>query len=458
MCIHQRKIVNKYTGKDLFVSCGHCPACLQRKAALRANRIRMAYKTGYLCFFVTLTYDNYFVPYVKRCELNLSKIPIYRDYDFRMVGKGQSEFVRVPRLNGQPIGFIDNPSLRDFRKFSYKHLVGRSKDCIGVCFYPDVQKFLKKLRINYERKFNKRLDVRYFACSEYGGHSQRPHFHLLIYVPTCLEGWIRTAVSEAWTYGNRVPTGRYVEIARDAAGYVASYVNSCSGLSDFYALSEVRQKHSYSKGFGTDVDFFSLPSLLQKIRGGNLEYSKEARVGGQLVHVDLLVPSYVINRYFPRFKGFSRIDPSELSSIIVHSGRLCEYRRDIDYTDEDIRSIKVRLKHCIQKFVNETGLTSYDYSYYYAAVWRLYSSCLLRRSLVSEDDWSEHYVNNLDIVTGFVSADFGSLVKSKDDFVLDVNMFKKVVRQTADLTDLYFRMSKQKDVVNTVMSAQGVMV
>lgn len=41
--------------------------------------------------------------------------------------------------------------------------------------YSDVQKFLKRLRTNSGQKF------RYFAASEYGDRTQRPHYHLIIY-------------------------------------------------------------------------------------------------------------------------------------------------------------------------------------------------------------------------------------------------------------------------------------
>ena len=40
MCTNQREIVNKYTGHRLYVKCGHCPACLQEKAAYRVSRIK----------------------------------------------------------------------------------------------------------------------------------------------------------------------------------------------------------------------------------------------------------------------------------------------------------------------------------------------------------------------------------------------------------------------------------
>ena len=40
MCVNQYLTHNIYTGRDLYVKCGKCPACLQEKAAHRLSRIK----------------------------------------------------------------------------------------------------------------------------------------------------------------------------------------------------------------------------------------------------------------------------------------------------------------------------------------------------------------------------------------------------------------------------------
>lgn len=42
----------------------------------------------------------------------------------------------------------------------------------------DVQKFLKRFRINWLRMYGHQLNLRYFACAEYGSKYGRPHYHL----------------------------------------------------------------------------------------------------------------------------------------------------------------------------------------------------------------------------------------------------------------------------------------
>lgn len=45
----------------------------------------------------------------------------------------------------------------------------------------DLQKFLKRFRINWYRMYSQQLDLRYFAVGEYGRQHCRPHYHLLFW-------------------------------------------------------------------------------------------------------------------------------------------------------------------------------------------------------------------------------------------------------------------------------------
>ena len=46
----------------------------------------------------------------------------------------------------------------------------------GAC-----QRFMKRLRINYERLTGKKSTIRYFICAEYGSKTKRPHYHALLW-------------------------------------------------------------------------------------------------------------------------------------------------------------------------------------------------------------------------------------------------------------------------------------
>ena len=82
MCTNTRLIRNAYTGKAVRVSCGKCEACRQQKAALRANRIRNHSRFGYVSLFVTLTYSNDYLPYIRRCQLQSHDLYNIEPVDF----------------------------------------------------------------------------------------------------------------------------------------------------------------------------------------------------------------------------------------------------------------------------------------------------------------------------------------------------------------------------------------
>lgn len=45
----------------------------------------------------------------------------------------------------------------------------------------DLQLWLKRHRMSYERLFNRQIDFKYFICSEYGPNTGRPHYHGILF-------------------------------------------------------------------------------------------------------------------------------------------------------------------------------------------------------------------------------------------------------------------------------------
>lgn len=58
----------------------------------------------------------------------------------------------------------------------------------------DIQLWIKRNRIRYEREFNRKIDFKYFITSEYGPNTGRPHYHGIIYTdisPTFISSMFR---------------------------------------------------------------------------------------------------------------------------------------------------------------------------------------------------------------------------------------------------------------------------
>ena len=70
----------------------------------------------------------------------------------------------------------------------------------------DVQNFLKRFRIYWQREFSSQLNLRYIAVGEYGSHFGRPHYHLLLWnVPHSPQDTVKLAtifhmIEYAWSF------------------------------------------------------------------------------------------------------------------------------------------------------------------------------------------------------------------------------------------------------------------
>lgn len=470
MCQHRRYIYNKYSHQHVLVDCGKCESCLQKKASARATRIRNN-TDGNISLFVTLTYDNAGVPFIKKEDLEsrLTDIPVYRYCSARRTRVGSSYDFKSRRkfgLNEIAKLHLDYDSIdkrcdyaRDINRCRYlKHMPNK----IGVCYYPDVQNFLKRLRLNLKRVYNYDQPFTSFQCSEYGGHSHRPHFHLLIFIPASAESTFRSAITQSWPYGNYFKSGKFIQIARDAASYVASYVNSANRLPKILEDSETKQKHSCSKSFGCSLDSFSLPKILEKADAGSLTYTVQRVREGKPCFDNLPLPQYVINRYFPRFKGYSRLASSEIIECLQRPVELLKiFSRDLSfyYDESDMRKFAVRQQHAFEYYNSVTGGTRIDYALSYVRVWQSYFKTVLQKSydiVLYPSDWLSFYDNggmlnhvswspNLtDYLDKFVGGNY--------HFEENPNSVLGNVEFDSYMSDLYRLKSKQKDVTNYVMS------
>lgn len=470
MCTNTRYIRNIYTDKMFLVNCGHCPACQQEKAARRANRIRNQVVDGQICLFVTLTYGSKFVPYVRRSELasRPMNVVVYRDYDvqFRRGADvhGSVSFVKKvfkssPFILERHYEYDD-----DFSIDCFKPLCINKKrnlydfDKVGVCYYPDVQDFLKRLRQNLKRNFGFDKQFSYFSCSEYGGDSFRPHYHLLLFIPKESEAAFRSAVDASWLYDDKCALPRRIEVARNPASYLSSYVNCGSDFPSFFKKDCFRQKHSYSLNFGAVLDCFSLRSILLSADRKVMSYYSLRNVGGVKQVVSVPIPKYIINRYFPVCKGFTRIALHTLFGLLQDFNvyKSLQSIPELNITDDDLHKVRVRLNNCYQKYYDETKLSRFHYALDYLRVWRCYDAFVYRCSFDSTfafrpTDWFDFYDNIDDYLDGIVhSISLDSLPRP---FVVERDPNKHIWRvlQTQKYEDIYYKYSKYRHVTNKIL-------
>ena len=461
MCINCRYIYNHFSRRKVLVPCGKCKACQQEKALKRTNRIRNNSSFGNIALFITLTYKNDFVPYIRKSDLSSSSldVPVYRDAHCRYIFSPRKGLNLSTNYGTEEIMSVYIPT--EFRSdsdvLSLRTLSNGSSDKVGVCLNIDFQNFIKRLKINLQRKYNYATKFSYFYCSEYGAISKRPHFHALLFIPANDENIFRNAIVENWPFADRYRTEKYVEVARDAASYVSSYVNGNISLPSCLQISLFKSKHNYSRNFGTFLDCFSLGQILYKIDAGDLSYNIAKTVNGTDTFVSVPVPLYVLNRYFPKFKGFGWLSSSQLRSILLSPQRIDSVLSEIEnplyqYSPKETYRIFVRLSNAIDYFKKTTSLSEFDYADYYIRCYNVHASNVIRHSydnILTFNDFKDFYENALNVVSGEISA---PTLSSIEYFCVNPNARRDVVERTYTFTDLYERMDKQRKVTNYVLS------
>ena len=479
MCTNQRLIYPRHSKRPMYVKCGHCKACQQEKAAKRVRRINDTKIDALSCLMVTLTYSQGTCPYVLREDAynfangDLLYLPVYRDCKIRKVRKvlNFDDYAQVYRRTNKRVLLdeIEFSDIKDLYKTKdLKHEHGK----IGVCFYKDYQQFIARLRLNLKRHYKYYGKIFVYACDEYGTRSQRPHFHLLLFIEKSAETFLRSAIIESWPFSNLSRFPRAIERCYKGASYVASYVNQSSNFPNFFK-TYFKQKHSYSKGFGLNNSKYTLSYILEKFERGSLKYAYAQNKDGYTRILDVPFPSYVINRFFPKFKGYTTCSPCE---ILSYMHRICcgdetmipTYNRifpnkEVPFLQHDkcclygdeIHKIRVRLLNAWQRYKDNVpdgyDKTFYGYCQMHVNIWNLYNATLLR--LIHENKeiplW-EKYDNLQDINTNprlRCALGFGL------DFrfgVTNPNDFHSVRQRSRIYTDGFNEHIKHKNVSNAI--------
>lgn len=418
MCTNVRWIINKWTGSKILVSCGHCKACLQEKANKRATRLKNELNNDNIALFVTLTYDRFSCPYVKHDDVlnQLDPLPVYRDSVWRV----DPVTHRYKRKFKQHEIVTQENVLYDYNVNWLPYLRKTHGNKIGVCIFKDVQDFNKRLRINLVRNFDYHGKFKVYNTFEYGEETFRPHIHLLIFIEPGHEATFRRAIVESWPFAFRRRTEQNIEIARDAASYVASYVNSGGKLPSFIAAN-FPPKHSFSQGLGIGRDAFQLDSLRKNVERGFMCYNLQTTRQGVPSFVTLPVPKYAINRHYPLFKGYSRLNDGEIFKLlscvdderkIYDAMNAIEHNRNrvsyyhyerkfsqrelpINWSIEDMFKIGTRLHNAYLRYKDISGRSSVDFAIDFRNTWSCFKNTIYKIFALDDEPLEYKYDNIL---------------------------------------------------------------
>ena len=462
MCTHQKFVKNPYTGDVILSKCGHCPACSQERAdAMYAKVSAHIQDQEYFSVFVTLNYSNEFLPFV--IMNNDSEEDFFDSDTFDVYRLNSVRCVRVKTKTGYTYRNVvkrgpfkidtlhfssrldKDYSIEDFyqtlRPVDFPYL----DNCAGICYSKDFSNFLKRFRINYARHFEKLsepLQFSFYRVSEYGPTTYRPHFHVELFFPIRFKkhyNYIRRAIIKSWPFCSFSQISKNIGIARNAASYVTSYSTRPTDLPQFYNISKIRSRASHSRSFGFGSLDFQPDKILEKVYSGDLSYSvMSVTEDGVATRLSLPLPQFVINRYFPKIKGFRFLSDYEKRSLALQPNSPFLFSK-MNYGPEDIHKFLNTIYRCSHLL----GLSYSDYMFTYLKFYSVRTSFILNRmyaDLLRPDDVLSFYCNlRYAIHFKYPPLDIDWLSTG----VLDYNQSPHVVRSTLKKENEYFKKVKK---------------
>ncbi len=204
------KVTSRTFGVDRFIDvpCGHCIECLKRRQNDWKLRICNEANNWSHFYFFTLTYRDEMLP----CNVH------FRDTldDCLFAGR-----------------------LPDCKAFIEKHKLGDEVGVFSTALRADIQKWLKRMRVRYERINGECLRMKYFICSEYGPNprgTKRPHYHGVIMTDAVYNDLL-PAFNEWFERFGRMEF-KEVGINREDKSSVANYVSKYCAKGEFESRRE----------------------------------------------------------------------------------------------------------------------------------------------------------------------------------------------------------------------------
>lgn len=244
MCLRPitRKIENHGFTRIVTHPCGKCLECVAQLQNDWANRMSDEFKIWKHAYFGTFTYGNSCIPYV---DVIPSELPAEKLAYLAQAIKKIPLSASLVKARARRDAFSDYLTPESLDKLSIR---------VPYVSKYDIQCFIKRVRISYERKYNEPLELKYFICSEYGPCTLRPHYHGIFFSNAC---WERFApfVYKYYTYG-AIRGFHELEVRNggisDACAYCAKYCCKPAEFENPYVIAGLIPKpfRLMSKGIG----------------------------------------------------------------------------------------------------------------------------------------------------------------------------------------------------------------
>lgn len=352
-CFAPRKVFNKYLGREVVANCGRCAYCRSLRAYDLTSRVQREFinQGGRSALFITLSYDN-------------DHLPVYQ-YNGRSrkwhSNCGYSEFGDLPECS-----VTDYPAPVKYDidgKMPLRALGTRSaarykmRPAFAHLCYPDVQRYLALVRSKFfalcSRYDNSPLHIayadpdltyetfsfRYAVCGEYGPTTQRPHYHLVIWLnhsPNDSEfSALAKVFSSSWSLG---AVDLQAVTSDGVAPYLADYVTGLGNIPSVLQGKRLRPCFHFSQNDTIGMFRLGEDEVSQILFSGDA-FRRRYDDKKQSIIIEEL-PRSSLNRYFPRCKGFSVNDITRLSYVYGYCYR---YFREggVTHTPDEVDALSM---------------------------------------------------------------------------------------------------------------------
>ena len=209
---------------------------------------------------------------------------------------------------------------------------------VPLLYYPDIQRFIKRLRKLISTKFGKNEKIRYYIIGEYGTSSFRPHWHVLLFINSdSISEWLlhsftenrvlsttqrtihsSSILSTLWKFG----VSTIDKTDGNASGYVSNYVVGSSVLPQI--LTQLMpQKTFHSVRFGCP---YSEKQVSQFLHQRDFEqFSKIEFVDNSSTLQSRPLWRSYYSLFFPQFTGVNSLSDDEKYRVLTIFPKLASY-------------------------------------------------------------------------------------------------------------------------------------
>lgn len=315
-CLNPQSVYNKYLGRFITVPCGKCAACQPNKGLPWTERLEFERKHHEHCYFITLTYSDKYLPLICR------KSHMFND-ELDLAVHSVDSLKDTYYFNDLLLKFPEKDEVFNFNYRKYRGI-----PCLS---HEDISKFIKAVKVFY-----KDIPFSFFYAGEYGPTGYRPHFHVLIFCNEMLfenpavlnslwSAWLIRAlpsITESAVKSIRLGLRPNDSIGRidcqpvvtSSSAYVAQYLNCTSHLPAIFSDKPFRPFHGQSRKELLGLSQFTDLQLAQFFYGSSVSFIDVSDYGVKTSFKRL--PTFVLNRLFPRLDGASQWSPYDVSRLV----------------------------------------------------------------------------------------------------------------------------------------------